>query len=727
MPTSLAHWLVTARAYVLGVLGALTFYAGFQAAQLDFVVDAPRRPALSETVSRASDLYLKSFGPSTEVTVAVASSAERLSGEKGLAYLERLRSALATLPEARPETAETSLSGNEQVAVISVHLSRRTPLDPAVVSDHLGKAGFEEAGKGPFRVALLQPRGPEHERARDREPMLLMAAACLLMLSAGLLGYTGSFALTGAALAGAGVAAIWQLGLWRLFGGSLSTDSLILMVMVAAMALGQAFPFCRAVLRSLANDSDDPVSATAVAWPRTMPYAVASLLAAALAMSGLLWLGIPSLSEHAVFAALGLSLTGPGMSLVFPLIVASISIDRPVVSPAQGPTPGREARRRRLARHAVMHQRVREVIAILCAALALVAGLNGGARPTGPVSAGSDALDPALAWSQIADAAAVSPGSPLASFVILGKTPPGACARFEVIDPIDRLSWNLRNVRGVVAVQSLPDALRKISADVHHGDARWSEPPRNPLALVQAMAQVPDIARLYDSQCSVLPIRVMVAGPIDLSIARVIDAVTQFTAQNAKAPVTFSLAAGPLAGAVSEHLAVTEHETAVFLTALLAVAALAFLALVDWRGAIALLLTFGLTLLAFGWTLAVRQIGLSADMAALVLLAALIPIDAPVYLLSVTPPATREAQHLVWRRALRATGRTLVIRAATMVIAFGAWMLSPDYRQAATGLLVVVATIVTTGATLVAVPAVLGLIETALDWRGAPPGKPART
>ncbi len=731
MPSPFAHWLITARAYVLGVLGALTFYAGFQALHLSFITDAPPRPALNAEVSATSERYLRSFGPRKAVTVAVATGAERLTGEAGLAYLAGLQEALATLPGAAPTLAPShvAISANEHVAIVTLRLVAGPPPDPGFVTDHLAKAGFEETGKGPFRIAMLEPRGPEHERARDRQPMLLMSAACLLMLSAGLLGYTGSFALTGAALVGAGVAAIWQLGLWRLMGGTLSSDALILMVLVAAMALGQAFPFCRQILRSLAGEADDPAAAAAAAWPRTVPFAAASLIASGLAMIALLWLRVPPLSDNATFAAIGLFLAAPAMGLVFPLVAASVAIDRPMLAPGQAPTPAWRKKRRRVA-HAAVQQRVREVIAILCAALALVAGLNAGARPLGPVSAGSDALDPALAWSQIADAAAVSPGSPLASFVILGQTEAGTCARFDAIDAVDRLSWQLRNVRGVVTVQALPDALRKVAVTAHGGDLRWSEPPRNPLALVQGMAKIRPGERLYDAACSLLPITISVAGPIDVAVSRVIDTVTAFADANATAPIKFSLAAGPLASAVSEHLAFAEHETAVLLSALLALCMFAFLVLVDWRGAVAMFITFGLTLLALGWTLAVRQIGLTADMAPLALLAALLPLDASIYILSVATPPMRESQHLLWRRAWRTSGRTLLIRSLTVVIAFGAWLLSPDYRQAATGLLAMVATIVATLATAIAVPSVISLIETALDWRGhvtAPQPRPAQS
>lgn len=97
---------------------------------------------------------------------------------------------------------------------------------------------------------------------------------------------------------------------------------------------------------------------------------------------------------------------------------------------------------------------------------------------------------------------------------------------------VDRLTWYLGNVPGVLSAQSLP-ALTKLSASgVNEGNPKWAALPLDELSLGEAVRQVPEALRLYNADCTLLPINLYLTDHKASTLKQVVQAVEDYRAEH---------------------------------------------------------------------------------------------------------------------------------------------------------------------------------------------------
>jgi predicted RND superfamily exporter protein len=733
MLDNLARWIFELRAQVLSILSALTLLASFYATRVTLEGVHPEAPPSDPAIRMAAQTYEAAF-PDARMLAVFAGAAEgaRLDSADGAAWLDRVEATLQGLrgpapagpAKGDPLLAEDAspvrrIAEDGRSALIEAPLRPQAALNSTALGAVL-EALSQASGPGrPYRLRLLMPV-PQPSAlsiwASSLGPLTTGAA----LLAGGLLAYSASFGLT-ALVAGVGLLAIlWQIGVWAMFGGHFYAGMRLIPFIVFALVLGHGFPIARHVMRMLAAGAS-PAEAAASLVRRLAPAGGAALLAVALALFAAAMAPAPEARGALIFAGLGALFAFPALFIVLPLLMAGLRIDRP---PEEARAEARRPRRLKPSLSLRQTPVGPQTIAILTAALALIAGLEAQTRLFGPVDAASLKSDNAGAgWVDLANAAAAGPGSSLASLSVVGRTSPDVCLRFDVLDAVDMLSWRLANLPGVTFVDSISFRLRALQAAAHGGNPRWNGLPGASVGALQAMAKIPESDALYDKQCRTLIIRVFASPPFAPVLNAVDAAVTQFRAEMTPGTISFELAGGPLAHALSEQRMLTRAEAGLFLAVMTALAAVAFFSLKDWRAATAMSV-MGLSLfLAMGWTVAAIPLGLTGQTVPLALFMLLLPADMAIYVLlgwRAADAAMSGEGELPRRRLWQRDGRALASRAVSLLLCFIVWLAASDSLVRSLGVLAIVTTLTGTLTALIVIPAASMLAERGLMRRPLP-------
>ncbi len=713
-----------ARVYLLGLIGAFTLFTGFHATQLTFEAapDAhlPRHHPIA-AVARALDGRVLG-----EHRLAVSLRAERGSflTTEGAAKLAAAEHAVATALRLRAardgeRAVSTELSTDGRMALVSAELPGDVP-DIAALKTALARALASDASAAVYRAEIFTAEGARGAFEDMQLALFVLCAVSALILAAGFLLYSGSFAVTGLSLVASAVAVAWTFGLWHLLVGNLEPTLLLLAFLVFAFGMAQAFALARPLLRALARGvpSNDAArfALGAVAGP-----ALATLGASALALAALALVPIPLVEQGGEFGALGVLMLAPACLFALPLALASIAIDRPLGASRSRPTapvaPVPQAR-------AVARRRLNEVAVVMLAGFALVALTQARLRPLGPVAPAGALTRVSASWDEATARVTRALGSPLDRLVVIAQTPPEGCTSFRVMDYLDRLSWRLRNLAGVSQVESLAFAIKAAAARAHGDDPRWEYVPRDTPALIEAVGALANDGLLVDATCAVQPIVVHVAVAHAASIDSVRDAVARFAAENPSEDVRLSLA-GPLAEVAAASDTIRAWEATVFLCVTAAFVTVGFVVLRDWSAALGGALVVLLPLLGIYWCMGARGFGLGAESLPFVVFALVLAADSVFAVIAAARRAARlgHAPATAWRQALVDQGFVVGAKALCFMVAFGLWFYSPARLQAETGLLIVVATALSLVLALGALPALLLLIEETMA-RHSPEGFP---
>lgn len=715
----------SARLYVLGLLGAFTLFTGFHATRLTFEAapDAqlPRGHPIA-AVARALDGKL--FG---DQRLAVALRAEHgsfltVEGAAKLAAAEKaLKAAVRGRAGRTPsQGVTTELTADGHAALVSAALPARSVPDAVALKAALTRAMESHTSSAVYHAEVLTAAGTQGAFKDTRLALLILCAVSALAMAAGLLLYSGSFAVTGLAFISSAIGVTWTFGLWRLIAGNLEPSLLLLPFLVFTIGVAQAFalahPLLRALSRGVRNMDAVRFALRVVAEP-----ALATLGASALALAALTVVPIPLVEQAGMFGALGILLLAPANLLGLPLLLACITIDHPPVirhrSRHAPISPVSTAR-------AIARRRLNEVAVVMLAGFALVAITQARLRPLGPVTPATTQLAARAPWTA-APSLTGAQGSRFDRLVVVAQTPPQGCTNFRVMDYLDRLSWRLRNLAGVTGVESLAFALKGAAAHAHGDDARWEHVPRDTPALIEVVGALASEGRVFDANCAIQPIIVHVAAGHAAMIDNVRDTVVRFAAENPSSDVRLSLA-GPLAEIAAASDAVRAREATVLLCVTAAFVAVGFAVLRDWSIALGGTLVMLLPLLGLYWCMGARGFGLEAQTLPFVVLALVLAADCVFYVIGAARRAMRRGQSAAaaWRWALADQGLVVGAKAASFAAAFGLWLYSPVRLQAESGILIVVATVIALVLALGALPALLLLMEETVAQHAAEGSSP---
>ncbi len=117
---------------------------------------------------------------------------------------------------------------------------------------------------------------------------------------------------------------------------------------------------------------------------------------------------------------------------------------------------------------------------------------------------------------------------------VIAEVEPNACASsFKAMETFDRFAWHMRNVEGVTKVVTMVDVGKQVWAANNYGSLRWRTLPRQPSNMATAFRMIEtDTGLLNETTCTAMPMMIFTDDHRSETIARVVDAVKKFRAEN---------------------------------------------------------------------------------------------------------------------------------------------------------------------------------------------------
>jgi uncharacterized protein len=278
----------------------------------------------------------------------------------------------------------------------------------------------------------------------------------------------------------------------------------------------------------------------------------------------------------------------------------------------------------------------------------------------------------------------------------------------------------MANVPGVRATRSLPQAAKIVHAGWNEGSLKWRALPRDPRNLAQAVAPIETGSGLLNADCSVMPVQIFTADHRADTIARVIDAVKAYAANNGTQRYRFRLASGNLAVMAATNEVVAAAQLPILLYVYATILGLAGLTFRSVRAVFCIVLPLGLVSVLIYALMAALRIGLTVSTLPVAALAVGIGVDYGIYLYARIESCRQQGLELVeaWRQTLGVTGRTVLLTGLTLAIDVGSWTLSALQFQADMGLLLAFDFLANLLGALVLLPALARLTDR-IGWRGS--------
>lgn len=330
--------------------------------------------------------------------------------------------------------------------------------------------------------------------------------------------------------AGALVAVTWQLGLLTLVGAALDPQAIGVVLVTLAAAVLQGAQVAVGWRREAAGGHRSGFEASLQSWRRLAIPAASALLATAAAVFALAVIAkLPLLRQTALAVALGLVAVLIVNGSLLPLLLSRIG----TTGPARSASGGRDLLAPLVAIGGAVTGWV-PAIGVLIVAAMIFGGSAWQSREL-PAGLAADRAGFPSASRYPADAAAIARQFPRSAhrLTVRVSTSPDSCTRAETLEQVDRLAWQLANVPGVTGTASLPQATRRVLTAFSEGSPKFRVLARNRETLTQAIAPIPVENRLFNGDCSELPIQLFLNDERPVTLAALAERVTAFNGSNA--------------------------------------------------------------------------------------------------------------------------------------------------------------------------------------------------
>jgi predicted RND superfamily exporter protein len=271
--------------------------------------------------------------------------------------------------------------------------------------------------------------------------------------------------------------------------------------------------------------------------------------------------------------------------------------------------------------------------------------------------------------------------------VVMVQTEADRCTAYGTLAKIDRLAWQLEQLPGVEATNSMA-ALSKFSAiGFNEGSFKWFELVPNQASLGAVQTRAP--RELLNQTCSLTSLYVYLKDHKAETLNRVIAEVEAYAKVNDTPEARFILAAGGAGIEAATNIEVKHAWTQMLLLVYAAVTVLCFLTFRSWRAVVVAVLPLMLTSVLAEALMVALGMGVKVATLPVIALGVGIGVDYALYILSVTLQHLREGRTLAeaYQRALLFTGKVVMLTGLTLALGVATWAFSDIKFQADMGVL----------------------------------------
>jgi predicted RND superfamily exporter protein len=529
--------------------------------------------------------------------------------------------------------------------------------------------------------------------------------------------YTRSFMLTALPLVCSLVSVVWQFGTITLLGYGLDPLAVLVPFLVFAIGVSHGVQQINSVSME-ACAGHDAMTAAKHSFSGLLIPGTLALVTAFVGFATLVLVPIPMIRELAITASVGVAYKIVTNLIMLPVLASYVHLDASYVERVSRLQRHREHLMARLG--SVAEKRHAALGAIFCVVLLAVAVWQSQGRHIGHVLPGAPELHDDSRYNRDVQSVVDHFGLGLDVLTVVVETAAESCYQQPVMAYVDRLTWQLANVPGVLSAQSLPLLTKLATAGVNEGNPKWAALSSDESSLAEAVRQVPEAMRLYNADCTVMPVNLYLADHKASTLKAVVAAVERFRASEPMDGVTIRLASGN-AGVQAATNEVVEHaEWPMMLYVYLTIIALVFLVYRDWRAVVACCVPLTLATFLGYWFMKALDIGLTVATLPVMVLAVGVGVDYAFYIYNRLQVYLADGEDIVraFKRSLQKVGVATIFTALTLSIGVATWAFSALKFQADMGLLLAFMFMVNMIMAVTLLPAIAVMLDVLVPRRG---------
>ena len=563
------------------------------------------------------------------------------------------------------------------------------PLEYALLAQRLEalRAKYEAQGVRIHITGFAKIVGDLIEGVRA---VLLFFALAVAIATAMVFWYTRCVRSTALVVVASLIAVVWQLGLLPLLGYSLDPYSILVPFLVFAIGMSHGAQKMNGIMQDVGRGTHQLVAAR-YTFRRLFLAGLTALLADAVGFAVLLVIDIQAIRELAIAASLGVAVLIFTNLILLPILLSYTGVSRAAAARSLRTEAADASGARKHPLWALLDRFTQRRWAIGAIAVAGVLAVGGYALSTqlkiGDLDPGAPELRAGSRYNRDVAAMSAAYGASSDVLAVMVKSPDGQCAKYETLNRVDALEWQLRQIDGVESTNTLALLNRRVLAGLNEGNPKWYEFLPNQDMLNTVTAGAP--RGLYNDTCSLLTVYAYLRDHKADTLARVVAHVEAFAKDNDTKDVQFLLAAGSAGIESATNIVVKNAWRQMLLLVYGAVVLLCFITFRSWRAVLVAVLPLVLTSLLAEALMVALGIGVKVATLPVIALGVGIGVDYALYILSITLAQLRLGASLseAYYRALLFTGKVVMLTGITLAIGVITWVASPIKFQADMGLL----------------------------------------
>jgi predicted RND superfamily exporter protein len=485
------------------------------------------------------------------------------------------------------------------------------------------------------------------------------------------------------------VAVVWQFGLVTLLGYELDPYSVLVPFLVFAIGMSHGAQKMNGIMQDVGRGTHKVVAARHT-FRRLFVAGLTALLCDAVGFAVLMIIDIKVIQDLALISSIGVAVLIFTNLILLPILLSFTGVS------AKAAKRSLKAEQADMAgaKHwlwALLDQFTKQPMAILSVILGLAMGVGGYLISTqlqvGDLDPGAPELRAESRYNR--DNAFMVENYAASSdiFVVMVKTADDSCSRYETLSLVDELGWELEQLPGVEATNSLAKLSRIVSAGYNEGNFKWIGLVPNNAVLGGVQSRAP--REVINTTCSLTTLYVYLADHKAETLTRVVDAVQTYIAEHPTADAEFKLAAGNAGIEAATNIVVKKASREMMFWVYGAVIILCWITFRSWRAVVAAILPLILTSILCESLMVFFGMGIKVATLPVIALGVGIGVDYALYVLSVILAYMRNGESLskAYYGALLFTGRVVLLTGATLAIGVALWFFSPIKFQADMGIL----------------------------------------
>ncbi len=739
--SAIADFLLGYRGWVLAVTVGITAFFAYHALHQRLDPGFDKSIPLSHPYMETYTKYKPEFGGSNMITVFVEDRSGNIFNPKFFATLEQVTQDILTMDGIDVRTV-TSLftpnvnyvavseegftgsrivpadfvSSEEGLAGVKENLSRSNEIGRTVAKDLSGALVLAELVEvDPVTGSKVDYRSMAHrledlrvkyegeeginiriigfatfigdmiDGARDVIGFFASTLAITFVL---LIFFARSWKLASAAIVVAITAVIWQLGSVKLIGYGVDPLSIMVPFLVLSIGVSHAVQMTNAWRLGIVEGLDSKAAARQ-AFNRLFIPGATALVANAAGFAVITVIDIAIIRELGITASIGVAVMLITNKFMLPVMLSYLQLSPAELARAQGSGKKTDSSLQRwLAAGA--RKPVSLVILVIGAGVLMVGIAERRGLTIGDAEAGAPEFWPDSRYNQDIRSIVSKFTVGLDELVVIAQvSKANGCVDYPVMETIDDFVWHVRNAPGVRSVKSLSQVVRERNVGNFEANPKFLGLPRNEEMISANIYRVEMSERLFNNDCSVMPVTIYPADHKAETLRPIVQAVKDFQASNTNPDVSFHLAMGNAGIMAATNEAVEESQLGMAVILYAAVGLCCLLTFFSWRPALAVMIPLALVTVFADAVMVLLNIGLKVSTLPVLALGAGVGVDYGIYLFARTQVHLAAGLKFAdaYARSLSEVGSAVIFTATTMSLGVATWYFSSLKFQADMGVL----------------------------------------